>query len=187
MFAVWFLQLVDVPSPRYDRAGRAFSVPQPHTGFCRSGEASPKDDLKTSKQEGEVRRRTVDRTRHLGVLLCYLGNSQSAIRTVTNGKRGGADQANLNAPRGAQVGAGGEEGVGRAFGWSGALDCGGGTRLQAATAAAENRRRVSSGPQRSLPRGLQRSGALRRSRRKPLLCRTQRCSVETDQVLGGSL
>ena len=117
MFAVWFLQLVGVPSPRYDRAGRAFSVPQLHTGFCRSGEASPKNDLKTSKQEGEVRRRTVDRTRHLGAVLCYLGNSQSAIRTVTNGKRGGADQANLNARRGAQVGAGGEEGVGR--GWGG--------------------------------------------------------------------
>lgn len=121
------------------------------------------------------------------LVLCYLGNSQSAVRTGTNGKRGWADPANLNARRGALVGAGGKEGVGSAFGWSGAPDCGGGTRLRAATAAAGNRRRVSSDPRRSLPGGLQRSGGPRRSGRKQFLCQTQRCSVETEQVLGGVL
>lgn len=51
-------------------------------------QASPGDSLKTSKRGGEVRRRTVDCTRPLGAGLGYLGNSQSAIRTGTNGKRG---------------------------------------------------------------------------------------------------
>lgn len=66
-----------------------------------------------------MRKRIVDNGRRRRAVLCFLGNSQSAIRAATNGKRERADPANLNTRRGPEVGAGGVLGEGAISGGPG--------------------------------------------------------------------
>ena len=93
MFDVWLLHLVMNSVPGTTETGRNPPFPLrtptaywflPVSLVAPASEPPPQT---SSKQKGGVRKRTVDNSRHLGAVHCYLGNSQSAIRAVTNGKR----------------------------------------------------------------------------------------------------
>lgn len=75
------------PAPRTTKTGQGSPGPQP--------QLLPLDPVShhlesAGRQEEEVRKRTSARR-------CYLGNSQSASRVLTNGKRRRADPASLKA------------------------------------------------------------------------------------------
>lgn len=94
MFDVCWLHLVMNTVPGTTETGRKSPLHRTSTsyGFLSVSLVRPTSSEQlsqaSSKQEGEVRKRTADTARHLGAVFCYLGNSQSAIWTMTNGKRG---------------------------------------------------------------------------------------------------
>lgn len=106
MFDVWLLHLLTNSVPGATETGHNWPPGYPYLIRISAGPASGTRPLTSCEEEGGVRKRTVDNGRRRRAVLCFLGNSQSAIRAATNGKRERADPANLNTRRGPEVGAG---------------------------------------------------------------------------------
>ena len=142
MFDVWLLHLMTNSVPRVSETGHNWPP-----GYLYPIKVSPAlSDLRhTASNLQQAGRQSAQahcgNARQCRAVLCFLGNSQSAIRAATNGKRGRADPANLNTRRGPEVGAG------RVLG-EGAISGGPGFRSAAAGPCSERlhqRRRTDEG------------------------------------------